>query len=359
MIWKGSIAVKKTITRSLACIAILAVSPLLLTGCQELQSLRQIKQIQDRQIYDLQRQLEQKVVENEQLNRENSDAKHRIEELTNQLGETKKGLDTAQNDVLGLKAQVDAKSVTLTQAQADLEAKTKMAQDLAARTSETEKELLKTREAAKSKEAALAEREAALKKLKKELEQVQADSQKAGNDSEEAQANLKKEADELRTKIKKLESAGGSSSSDAEIEEAYTLLKASLKPHIDQKVATVKRDSRGVVVSLTCDYIFKSGVTDIDPDVNSTLDQIAAVYKKYPKKYVEVEGHTDNKAIANLPFADNWALASARADKVVRYLARKMNPTRLKASSAGQFRPVVGDGGPMDRRVEIVLTNHQ
>ena len=105
----------------------------------------------------------------------------------------------------------------------------------------------------------------------------------------------------------------------------------------------------------------KQDVVDLDPEVLVTLDKIAEILSRYPSKFIEIQGHTDSQPLINLPFQDNWGLAAARAEKVVRYLANHtpLEAKRLKGSSCSQYRPLPAElaskNSKMRRRVEIVL----
>ena len=340
---------------TLAAVVLLSAFVLLAsTGCQELQDLRQLKQIQDQRITELTRRLEQKVFEYDLLLKQNRENEKQIQSLSenraqvsDELNKRKQDLANADKQAKTLAAELEAKTSAFAQSETNLGEQTKLAQSLAAEVSTKQTEILKNQEAVRSKEAESA-------KLKKEL-------QAATSANRGQMTELKKEHEALKEKLKTTEAGG--TGSDSDFDEALGLLKQSLKPHIDAKVATVSREPRGVVVRLSVDYLFKGGVVDLDPDVHSTLNAIAAILGKYPKKYVEVQGHTDSAPITNMPFADNWALASARADKVVRYLAEhtSLDARHLKSSSASQYRPAPAQGSPpgqkMDRRVEIVLSN--
>src|SRR5438477_424048 len=92
---------------------------------------------------------------------------------------------------------------------------------------------------------------------------------------------------------------------------------------------------------------------------------IAKVERSIPKEIdwaLQVDGHTDSKAIATPQFPSNWELSSARATSVVKYLiARGVPPKRLVAAGYGEFQPLE-DGASEEvlrrnRRIELKLTN--
>ena len=77
---------------------------------------------------------------------------------------------------------------------------------------------------------------------------------------------------------------------------------------------------------------------------------------------LQVDGHTDSKAIATLQFPSNWELSSARATSVVKYLiSRGVSPKRLVAAGYGEFQPLEEGTSEevlrRNRRIELKLTN--
>jgi chemotaxis protein MotB len=76
---------------------------------------------------------------------------------------------------------------------------------------------------------------------------------------------------------------------------------------------------------------------------------------------IRVDGHTDKRPLTGGRFADNWALSSARATSVVKYLVAKgVSPQRMAAAGFGEFQPLV-DGETAEqlaqnRRIEFKLT---
>jgi chemotaxis protein MotB len=76
---------------------------------------------------------------------------------------------------------------------------------------------------------------------------------------------------------------------------------------------------------------------------------------------IRVDGHTDKRPVTGGRFADNWALSSARAASVVKYLiAKGVSPQRLAAAGFGEFQPLDQGEAPealaQNRRIEFKLT---
>lgn len=357
-----------------AIAAFLLLSPVLFVGCAELQDLRQIKAYQDRQITELERTLDRKTMEQaalekqvREVSRQSQTTSDEVNRLNRQLEETKQALEAANAQLEAVGGQLQTKDQSLTQTAASLEEQARKAKLLAEQVTQNQTDLTKANDLLKQKDGEIAkirEELAAVAKraetAEKSLKDMEAQLAKASSDSENAVASLKKENEDLAAKLKTAQASGGSTGAGAvNYEEALTLLEQSLKPVIDARMATVSRDSRGVAIRLSTDYLFRPDTMDLDSQVHPTLDQIAAILNRYPNAYVEVQGHTDSQAIKTLPFSDNWALAAARAQKVVRYLAEStpLKSSRMKSSSASEYRPIREGAVKMDRRVEIILTN--
>lgn len=125
----------------------------------------------------------------------------------------------------------------------------------------------------------------------------------------------------------------------------------------------VRRDARGVIISLGDKVLFDSGQSDIKEAASPALSALAAVIRKFPNAVV-VEGHTDNtpvkKGVSRLN--SNWELSVARATSVLLFFIEKCNipPERLSASGYAEFRPVAlnesPEGRAKNRRVDIILS---
>lgn len=75
-----------------------------------------------------------------------------------------------------------------------------------------------------------------------------------------------------------------------------------------------------------------------------------------------MEGHTNSIPISTEKFPSNWELSTARASSIVRYfIAKGINPERLKVSGYADTKPIASNATPegraQNRRVEIVILN--
>jgi outer membrane protein OmpA-like peptidoglycan-associated protein len=121
------------------------------------------------------------------------------------------------------------------------------------------------------------------------------------------------------------------------------------------KIAAVKDDDRGMVITLSGEVLFKTGKSDLKPGAMAKLDQIAQALqgKEQP---IMVDGFTDNVGTRD----HNMGLSQARAQSVRDYLVSKGIPKDLVESRGdGPDNPVADntsiDGRAQNRRVEIVI----
>jgi outer membrane protein OmpA-like peptidoglycan-associated protein len=121
-------------------------------------------------------------------------------------------------------------------------------------------------------------------------------------------------------------------------------------------------DARAIGAGLQADgrialygLFFDTGKTDIKPDSNAQLDQMAATLKAQPALKVLIVGHTDNVGTIDA----NLALSQGRAQAVVAALTQRgIAAGRLQARGVANFAPVASnaaeDGRARNRRVEMV-----
>jgi OOP family OmpA-OmpF porin len=101
---------------------------------------------------------------------------------------------------------------------------------------------------------------------------------------------------------------------------------------------------------------FDFNKSDVKPESDSTLNEIAKLLTGNPNLKVFIVGHTDN--VGGIDY--NMKLSQARADAVVKALTTKykVKPQSLKAYGVGQLAPVAPnkteDGRAKNRRVELV-----
>jgi outer membrane protein OmpA-like peptidoglycan-associated protein len=125
------------------------------------------------------------------------------------------------------------------------------------------------------------------------------------------------------------------------------------------RIATVKQESRGMVITLSGGVLFASGKSELLPSAQAKLTEVAnALTTNSPDATIVVEGHTDSQG--NETF--NLDLSTRRAQAVRDYLATHgVAQDRIRAEGLGFSRPVAdnktAEGRANNRRVEIVVQN--
>jgi outer membrane protein OmpA-like peptidoglycan-associated protein len=123
------------------------------------------------------------------------------------------------------------------------------------------------------------------------------------------------------------------------------------------KLASVKQETRGMVITLSGSVLFASGQFDLLPSAQVKLNDVAkALTEQDPDSTMVVEGHTDSQGGADF----NQKLSQRRAEAVRTYLvSRGIASDRISAEGMGLSHPVADNGTPEgranNRRVEIVV----
>src|SRR5262249_49757442 len=96
-----------------------------------------------------------------------------------------------------------------------------------------------------------------------------------------------------------------------------------VEKHVDSVMQTEVTE-RGLVIHIMESALFSEGSATLQPNAIGLLDMVYDEIKNMPN-HVRVEGHTDNRPIANAIFPSNWELSAARATSVVRYFISTHN----------------------------------
>lgn len=120
---------------------------------------------------------------------------------------------------------------------------------------------------------------------------------------------------------------------------------------------------RGLAISINDTLFFDSGKADLKPNTEAKINEIGKMLASIDN-FINVEGNTDNVAISNKEFKDNWDLAYARAENVLRILVKAgIQPAKISAKSNGEFRPVATndteEGKAANRRVDIIILDNK
>ncbi len=124
-----------------------------------------------------------------------------------------------------------------------------------------------------------------------------------------------------------------------------------------QKIAAVKQESRGMVITLSGSVLFASNESTLLPAAMVKLNEVAdALIKGNPDSNIVVEGHTDSQGQRQY----NMDLGKKRAEAVRDQLvSRGVASDRIKAEGIGPDRPVAdnktAEGRANNRRVEIIV----
>jgi len=124
------------------------------------------------------------------------------------------------------------------------------------------------------------------------------------------------------------------------------------------KFASVKQETRGMVITLSGSVLFVTAKADLMPAAQLKLNEVAnALIKEDPLSKIVVEGHTDSQGGADM----NQVLSQRRAQAVRDYLvSRGIASDRITAQGFGLTRSVAennsAEGRANNRRVEIVVT---
>jgi len=179
----------------------------------------------------------------------------------------------------------------------------------------------------------LRDREKDLAAARRELSEVRAgieDGQKAGKDAEAARAELNTA---LRDGVSELTAA--------------------------KRLQFIEGESPRLVI--LSDDLFQPGTVMLSDAGLEALGIVAKALAQAHWSELQIEGHTDNRPVKNMPFVDNWDLAAARASTVARWLASKPEiPAHLIAAASHAWYQPMGsnesaDGRRKNRRVEIVV----
>ncbi|MDD5308526.1 MAG: OmpA family protein [Deltaproteobacteria bacterium] len=122
------------------------------------------------------------------------------------------------------------------------------------------------------------------------------------------------------------------------------------------KLAAVKDEPRGMVITLSGSVLFASNQATLLPEARTRLDQVAAVLLTTKERNLVVEGHTDSRGTD----AHNIDLSQRRADAVRSYLVQQgYESDRIQAHGLGKGTPVADNGNAEgranNRRVEIII----
>jgi outer membrane protein OmpA-like peptidoglycan-associated protein len=124
------------------------------------------------------------------------------------------------------------------------------------------------------------------------------------------------------------------------------------------KLAAVKEEARGLVITLSGGVLFETNASTLFPAAKERLNKVAEALLVNKSKKLTIEGYTDSQGSNE----HNQVLSQKRAETVRQYLISRGYPENLiQASGLGEDSPVASndnaEGRANNRRVEIVVDN--
>ncbi len=122
------------------------------------------------------------------------------------------------------------------------------------------------------------------------------------------------------------------------------------------RLATVKEEERGLVVTLSGGVLFRSAESTLLPSAKVKLDSVTKALLSVSERNIIVEGHTDSRGSESY----NQDLSQRRADTVREYIVERGYPAdRVQSHGMGKGSPIANntssEGRANNRRVEIVI----
>jgi len=122
------------------------------------------------------------------------------------------------------------------------------------------------------------------------------------------------------------------------------------------KLAAIKEEERGLVITLSGSVLFASDQSTLLPAAQDRLNKVADALLVTKERNLTVEGFTDSQG----SYDYNMVLSQKRADVVRSYIISRGYPGNLiQAQGIGEARPVAdnnsAEGRANNRRVEIVI----
>lgn len=122
------------------------------------------------------------------------------------------------------------------------------------------------------------------------------------------------------------------------------------------KLAAVKEEERGMVITLSGSVLFTSNQATLLPEAQTRLNQVADALLQTKDRNIVIEGYTDSRGSDDR----NLELSRLRAVAVRDYMITRGYPMeRIQAVGLGESRPIAdnstAEGRANNRRVEIIV----
>ena len=143
------------------------------------------------------------------------------------------------------------------------------------------------------------------------------------------------------------------------VSETLPRIKKFLEDEIAQGLVTVYEDARSITVRLRGAGIFASGSDRVEDRFMPILNRVGQALDAEAGRII-IAGHTDNIPIRTLRFPSNWHLSTARAESVLKVVARYIkNRGRMTAEGRADREPIApntsAEGREQNRRIELIL----
>jgi outer membrane protein OmpA-like peptidoglycan-associated protein len=189
--------------------------------------------------------------------------------------------------------------------------------------------------------------------LRRSAERQATDAQRSLATTWDNLSNARKEIAAQQTQIQKSKAElDAEKQARAKAEQSAAAAMASLT-----KIAQVKEEQRGVVITLDGAVLFVTGKSELLPIARDKLNEVAKALKEMDDdKLASIEGFTDSRGADDM----NLKLSQDRADTVMNYLiSQGVKAEKLRAIGRGEANPVASNESPEgranNRRVEIVV----
>ena len=214
--------------------------------------------------------------------------------------------------------------------------------------------------------------ETSTKKATELSTQLESKVKEAATNSEQVNtltSQLRQKTDELaaaQAKVAEAEAQAAKAASSgkadaATVAKAEEEVKNRLSLAITSNKVKVEGSDGAVHIVAYSDDLFLPGKVEFSDGGKSSLASVAESIKAASPKRIVVEGHTDDVPVKNMSYQDNWELASARANEVLRWLVdnKVVEPGKIVSESHAYYAPLVANkdaaSRKQNRRVEIVL----
>jgi len=139
-------------------------------------------------------------------------------------------------------------------------------------------------------------------------------------------------------------------------------IESSLQSEIGADQVKIDQLENGIRVRMSASLLYREGGVEVSQSGRAALDKVVPTLSSGSYQ-IDVVGNSDNLPIGPEligRYPSNWELAGARAATVVRLLQdRGVDPSRMRAISAGQYQPVASNdtdqGRAANRRTDLLL----